>query len=345
MALPPVSLGTDGIRTSPIGFGCASLFRLSRAAQRAHLLHAAYDAGFRHFDVAPMYGLGRAEAELGRFARRHRPELTIATKFGLYATLAGRSLGHAQAPIRRVLEARPAMRDRATAHVAGPASSRLGRLLYSQGAYDAAGARKSLERSLRVLGTGYIDLLLLHDPFPGSVRSDEVSCYLEDARASGLIRSWGVAGDPGPVTEVARTFPGGVPVRQFRDDIFLRSPGSAPAGSGVITFGMLGRALPRLVNHVRAGASRRARWAAMTGSDCGDDTAAASFLLRSAFRDNPAGVVLYSTTRPARLVSAVTAWEMSRAPEDPALDAFRQLAVTELLNSQETEEAAVDHLR
>ena len=50
--------------------------------------------------------------------------------------------------------------------------------------------------ALRALKTDYVDLLLLHDPLPGSVRSDEVSSFLEDARAAGLIRSWGIAGAP-----------------------------------------------------------------------------------------------------------------------------------------------------
>ena len=36
------------------------------------LLEAAYDAGIRHFDVAPMYGYGEAESCLGEFRARHQ---------------------------------------------------------------------------------------------------------------------------------------------------------------------------------------------------------------------------------------------------------------------------------
>ena len=61
-------IGTN-IVTSPLGFGCAQLLRTSSAKQRQRILHAAYDAGIRHFDVARMYGLGAAERELGRFAQ------------------------------------------------------------------------------------------------------------------------------------------------------------------------------------------------------------------------------------------------------------------------------------
>ena len=148
-----------------------------------------------------------------------------------------------QGPIRRVFEAKPAVREQARTHAGAPS-----RLLYELGGYHAVGARRSLERSLRALHTDYIDLLLLHDPLPGSVRSDEVSSYLEDARAAGLIRSWGIAGDLEPTSEVARSFCGHVPVRQLRDDIFLRSLRGAPDRSGIHYFGVMVRALAASCN-------------------------------------------------------------------------------------------------
>ena len=146
MPLPTVTLGVGGIQTTALGFGCASLFRISNRVQRLELLHTAYDAGIRHFDVAPMYGLGLAERELGAFARGRRAELTIATKFGIKPTPIARTLAHAQGPIRHVFEVKPAVREQARTHAGAPS-----RLLYELGGYDAAGARRSLERSLRAL--------------------------------------------------------------------------------------------------------------------------------------------------------------------------------------------------
>jgi D-threo-aldose 1-dehydrogenase len=325
MPLPTVTLGVDGIQTTPLGFGCASLFRIPRSAQRSRLLHTVYDAGIRHFDVAPMYGLGRAEHELGAFARARRAEVTIATKFGIRPTLVARGLAYVQGPARRAFAARPAIRDQARVHAAGQS-----RLLYEQGGYHAAGARRSLEGSLRALHTDYVDLLLLHDPLPGSVRSDEVSSCLQDARAAGLIRSWGIAGNCEPTDQVARSFRGEVPIRQLRDDIFLRSLHCAPSGAAFITFGVIARALNCVVEHVRADDSRRIRWEKTIGADCGNLDIAASFLLRAALRDNSSGVVLFSTTYPSRVRSAVTALEMFHSSEDPALDAFLQMVDAEL---------------
>jgi len=325
MPLPRVTLGVDGIQTTPLGFGCASLFRISDSVERSAVLRTAYEYGLRHFDVAPMYGLGRAEHELGVFARSRRDELTIATKFGIRLTLAARGLSHAQGPLRRLLAARPALRDQARTHAAAPSGR-----LYEHGGFDATSARRSLERSLRALRTDYIDVFLLHDPLPGTVRSDEVLACLEHARAAGLIRSWGLAGDLEPTNEVARSFPGDVPVRQFRDDVFLRALQGRcrPVDGAFVTFGVLDQALPCIVRHCSENESRRLRWKRTVGSDCGDPDIVASFLLRAALRDNSPGVVLFGSTKPSRVRSAANL--VSQAPEGPDLDAFLRMLDAEL---------------
>ena len=326
MSLPRLDLGSSGIRATPLGFGCATLFRASDPAQRSRLLHAAYDAGIRHFDVAPMYGLGRAEPELGSFTRAHRSEVTIATKFGIRPTLAARGLAYAQRPVRRTFESKPAIRDQARAHAAAPS-----RLLYEKGGYDASGARRSLQRSLRALKTDYVDLLLLHDPLPGSVRSDEVSSFLEDARAAGLIRSWGIAGAPETTGEVARSFPR-IPVLQLPDDIFVQSLRRAPAGSAFITFGVIGRALARIVQHVRSDESTRSRWKRIIGADCGDPDITSSFLLRSALQANSSGVVLFGATQLPHIRTAATALEkhLSTVSDKSDTGSFMSLVNAEL---------------
>ena len=326
MSLPRLDLGSNGIRATPLGFGCATLFRASDPAHRSRLLHAAYEAGIRHFDVAPMYGLGRAEPELGSFTRAHRSEVTIATKFGIRPTLAARGMAYAQRPVRRMLESKPTIREQARAHAATPS-----RLLYDRGGYDARRARRSLQRSLRALKTDYVDLLLLHDPLPGSVRSDEVSAFLEDARAAGLIRSWGIAGAPETTGEVARSFPR-IPVLQLPDDIFLSSLRHAPAGSAFITFGVISRALDRIVQHVRSDESIRSRWKKIVGADCGDPDTTSSFLLRSALQANSSGVVLFGATQLPHIKTAATALEkhLSSVSDKSDTDSFMSLVSAEL---------------
>jgi D-threo-aldose 1-dehydrogenase len=326
MSISRLDLGSSGILATPLGFGCATLFRASDPAQRSRLLHAAYDAGIRHFDVAPMYGLGRAEPELGSFTRRHRSEVTIATKFGIRPTLAARGLAYAQRPVRRAMESSPVIRDQARAHAGAPS-----RLLYEKSGYDADGARRSLHRSLRSLKTDYVDLLLLHDPLPGSVRSDEVSSFLEDARAVGLIRSWGVAGALETTSDAAQFFPR-VPVLQLQDDVFVQSVRRAPIGSAFITFGVISRVLGRIVQHVRADESTRFRWEGLIGADCGDPDTTSSFLLRAALQANSSGVVLFGTTQVSHIRTAAVALEkhISPASDKSDMDSFISLVNAEL---------------
>src|SRR5436309_2631503 len=139
-----------------------------------------------------MYGLGLAERALGRFARGRRDRIVVATKFGIFPTVAARVFTRVARPLQRPL-AGALQRTRPTD--ADPRGGAAGSLLYRT-AYDAAAAKASLERSLRELGTDFVDILFLHDPMPEDVRSDDVRAYLEAARAEGKIRAWGVAGDP-----------------------------------------------------------------------------------------------------------------------------------------------------
>ena len=85
MVAPPGEEKTNGHgrTTTRLGFGCSSLMgAMGRRASLA-ILEAAYDAGIRHFDVAPMYGYGEAESCLGEFLQRHRNQVTVTTKYGI----------------------------------------------------------------------------------------------------------------------------------------------------------------------------------------------------------------------------------------------------------------------
>src|ERR1700751_247921 len=70
------------IGSARLGFGCAGLMRLPSRRQRQALLGEAFEHVLAHFDLARMYGLGLAEAEVGRFARGRRDRMAIPTKVG-----------------------------------------------------------------------------------------------------------------------------------------------------------------------------------------------------------------------------------------------------------------------
>ena len=104
-----IDLGRTGLRVSRIGFGCATLGgydygpvddETSMAAVRR-----AVDLGITFFDVADVYGFGRAETVLRRALGPRLRDLMIATKFGAAWTEDGRTFRDiSPAYLRRALE-------------------------------------------------------------------------------------------------------------------------------------------------------------------------------------------------------------------------------------------------
>ena len=70
--LPTAPIGDTGLRVTRLAFGCVPLGNYPTALSDADAdaaLHAAWQAGIRYFDVAPLYGHGLAEHRLGAFLR------------------------------------------------------------------------------------------------------------------------------------------------------------------------------------------------------------------------------------------------------------------------------------
>lgn len=299
------------IRRIGLGLGCAGLMQLPSRRQRQRLLGEAHAQGIAHFDLARMYGLGMAEAELGLFARGRREQITIATKFGIEP--GSPRLARLQAPARAALAHLPALRAALRRRGSGPRPPRR---------YDAAAARASLETSLRELGTDYVDVFFVHDPAPADyVDLDGLGELCEELIESGKIRAWGVSGDQDPCLELARAGAGSV--LQVRDEIFEPFPGvRGGTPPRTITFGVLASALARIQGHLAASEERRERWRAAVGRDCARADVLVSLLLGDALDRNRGGTVLFGTTRPERIGPALAAAE--QATHDPdSLLAFR----------------------
>ena len=181
-ALRRVELHGPQLTLSAIGFGCGGLMQSPSRKERMAVLAAALDSGITHFDTARMYGLGRAEAELGMFLRTvERDSVTVATKFGIDVGGAGRRLGRFQGPARALLRKAPALRGIAKRHQAPSKAARI---------YEAAAAARSLDASLAALGVDYVDILFVHAPRPGdTVAGDELREFFERARRQGKIRA------------------------------------------------------------------------------------------------------------------------------------------------------------
>lgn len=338
--VPPVTLPTrdlpgTGVTTTAVGLGCAGLFHHPQRTGRRAVLDAAYDAGIRYFDAAPIYGLGRAEPELGAFLKRKRAEVTVATKFGLEPTPLARAVGLGQGPVRAFLAKRRGAAEGLKAAGGGPESGLVGRLLYAAPGFHKQSAQAGLERSLRALGTDYIDVFLLHDP-AGAVTTGapELVDYLDEQRRQGRIRCWGVTGQAYEMAGLGQSF-AGCPVAQFRDDVFEEPPTAEqmPAGAW-ITFGALSQALPALRQFLAQSPGAVEAWSDRLGVDLAQESSLPKVLLSAALRRNTAGPVLFSTTRPERVRVAVEAAALTTKPQEEAA-AISELAAAARSGSPE----------
>lgn len=299
--LEQVELDGPQLRVSAVGFGCGGLMQSPSRRERMAVLGAAVHSGITHFDTARMYGLGRAEAELGAFLRTvPRDTVTVATKFGIDVGGMARRFGRFQAPARALLRKAPALRRAVKRQQAAPETARL---------YDAATAARSLDESLAALGVDYVDILFLHGPRPGdTVAGGELREFFERARQQGKIRAWGVSQDEGLDTDFAASFaPEGV--SQVRADLFHPPPRPAD-----LAFGVLQRSYAVLSNALRADAELARRWRQTLHLDPLAPGALPKLILGSSAVATGCRAILYSTTDPLRVAEAAGAVS---APPDP----------------------------
>jgi aryl-alcohol dehydrogenase-like predicted oxidoreductase len=126
-------------------------------------IHAALAAGVNFFDTAANYGAGHSERLLGRALKGRREKAVIATKFGYRVDEENRAVtGYAL----------PEEESDPTPHI-----------------------RTDLEKSLRRLGTDYLDVYLLHVWGLKVERALEAREVLEELVQEGKIRTYGWSTD------------------------------------------------------------------------------------------------------------------------------------------------------
>lgn len=90
-------VGKTGATVTALGIGSAplgGLYAKVATSDALDMLEAAWDAGIRYFDTAPMYGNGRSEHLVGQVLREKEDAFTLSTKVGRLMTTArpGREL-------------------------------------------------------------------------------------------------------------------------------------------------------------------------------------------------------------------------------------------------------------
>jgi aryl-alcohol dehydrogenase-like predicted oxidoreductase len=76
-------LGGSGLKVSEVGLGCNNFGGRVDAAGTREVVAAALAAGVNFFDTADVYGKTRSEQLLGAALKGQRPDVVIATKFGM----------------------------------------------------------------------------------------------------------------------------------------------------------------------------------------------------------------------------------------------------------------------
>jgi aryl-alcohol dehydrogenase-like predicted oxidoreductase len=155
-----------GLDVSEVGFGNWTVttgWWGTYTEQEAIDLHrAAFDAGITFFDTSNAYAEGYAEEVLGKALGDRRQDIVIATKLGYDLEATGTRRGQQERPHKT----------------------------------DVGSVRRDLDDSLRRLGTDVIDLWQLHNPRMAHLDDDELFAFLEEAKAAGKIRHYGIALGP-----------------------------------------------------------------------------------------------------------------------------------------------------
>ena len=156
-------IGRTGVTVTEFGVGggpFGNLMAPMTDAEARDTFRAAWDAGFRYFDTAPIYGFGLSERRLGEaFRGLPRDEAVISTKVG--RLLRPDSKWH---PFRKMfIDAAPFRPD------------------YD---YSYDGVMRSHEDSLQRLGVERVDILYMHD-ISAETHGDALPPHFKSAMAGG----------------------------------------------------------------------------------------------------------------------------------------------------------------
>jgi pyridoxine 4-dehydrogenase len=162
---------TTDIDLSPFGLGTSRLASLGSALtqkEATRLVLCALDHGVTTIDTADAYGSGDCERLLGRALGQRRKECFLMTKAGFC---------HVDLP--------------ATMHPLNQVATKIRRRFSPRQRFSKSYLLKAIERSLKRLGTDYLDAFFLHEPTTNV--AEESWEALHEIRQRGLSRLTGVS--------------------------------------------------------------------------------------------------------------------------------------------------------
>lgn len=300
-ALPQIALADTGRATTQLGFGCSGLMGGISERESLRLLETAYDAGIRHFDVAPSYGHGAAERCLGKFMRGKSQQVTITTKYGIlpprHTGMLEMARQFARPVVRLTAKRLPAIRQRVASAAAG---------LKGRANFSVAEARGSLNHSLRELGLERIDLWLLHEATAADMGDGALLEFLQEQVRLGRIGTFGIGSDAGSIPALWEQQRDYCRVLQFEWPGFAAALSSYP-GAFLIHHRVLNENFFQLSAMLEQDKRLRQRWSEFVDLDLTDRKNLAALLVKAALFAHPDRIVLFSSRTPAHILANVGA--------------------------------------
>ncbi|MGY4344975.1 aryl-alcohol dehydrogenase-like predicted oxidoreductase/glycosyltransferase involved in cell wall biosynthesis [Bradyrhizobium sp. GM7.3] len=263
---------------SAIGFGCASLGSRISPSEGIRALGEAYQLGVNWFDVAPPYGDGQAEAILGSFLKGRRDEAVICTKVGIARPEISAIKRLLRSPARWAVQAFPGLRKQISR----------ARSVGSRPPLEPATLRMSVEASLRLLKTDYIDVLALHEPTVEDCTNPLVIETLTDLCKEGLARTISIAGSHDSILAGIRAsaiFSGAqFPNNPFSNNVDAMRQNAPPDRVFLVTHGVFDPEASKRLGQILLDKSDRPQI----------DRSPAQLLMDYALAKNPAGTVVLS---------------------------------------------------
>ena len=280
----------NGRITTQLGFGCGALHGGLEAQRSARIIDVAYEAGFRHFDVAPSYGLGLAETVLGRALQPRRAEVSVATKAGIGRPARPLLMSVTRSVVKPVMARLPGWRS---------AAQKARSMTSPSGIFDLASVRASLEQSLAQLRTSHIDIFLMHEMRIADVTPALIALLVE-SKAAGIVGALGTGTLRSDAIAIAAAAPELAEVQQYRWNV--EEPRLNPSADAItITHGGIMPTLLHISSLLRANPTLRDRWSSALDLDLADRAALGDLLLGAALAENPHGIVLVHSQQPHRI--------------------------------------------
>jgi D-threo-aldose 1-dehydrogenase len=292
-----IPLADTNRQTTRLGFGCGNLMGATSRRDSLRLLESAYDAGIRHFDVAPMYGYGEAESCLGEFLQHHRGQVTVTTKYGIASPKKSAIIKLGRSIAGPILKQIPNLKH-GLAQAANAATRNQDRPTFT-----AAQAKASLDRSLLALRTDHIDLWLLHEITARDLQDDDLLHLLETEVKKGVIGAFGIGSSADKIPTLLAERPAYCRTLQYEWSILNAViPSTEP-------FRIHHRALTDNFRDLHTALAKNKSlcqsWSASTNTDLSRPEALARLMLKAALVMNPASIILFSSKNPKHIQANV----------------------------------------